>query len=100
MRTIQGKKKKQDKEFKRTMINMFKNFKQDTDRHQNEVRENGNKASEVWKENKQLNEIQDMKVEFNEQEEILKKAQTEIKLEMKKVNKSNKKLNGKPCQQN
>lgn len=59
---------------------MFKNFRLDTDEHPNELKEFKNKTFEVWKRNKPLSEmtIQDMK-EFNEQIEILKKTQTEIK---------------------
>lgn len=83
---------------------MFKNFKLDTDKHLSGLKEPKSKTFEVWDKNKPLNEMttQDMKVEFSEQEEILKKIQTEIKLEMKgkKINKSNKKLCGKLCQQN
>lgn len=64
---------------------MFKNFKLDTDKHLNGLKEPKSKTFEVWDKNKPLNEmtIQDMKVEFSEQEEILKKIQTDIKLEMK-----------------
>lgn len=40
--------------------------------------------------------IQDLKVDFNKDIEILKKTQAEIKMELKKLNKSTRKFKGKP----
>lgn len=72
---------------------MFKDFKVDANKLPNEFKEHRNKFMNVFQENisKQLNEIwnpdQDTKMGINKEIEVLKKSQTEIKLEIK--NKTN-----------
>lgn len=72
---------------------MFNDFKVDANKLPNEFKEHRNKFMNVFQENisKQLNEIwnsaQDTKMGINEEIEMLKKSQTEIKLKIK--NKTN-----------